>query len=132
MKALLICPSERPGVAELAEAAPLSNIPLLGATLLEYWLTYLAGNGCKHARELAPVIFVGLHTRISPKAKLHAPCWIGSNTLIEGGATVGPNAIIEGGSFVEAGAEIRSSMVGLHTFVGRFSEIRESFVCGST
>ncbi len=43
MKALLICPSERPQVAALAESAPLVLAPLLGQSVLEYWLSHLAG-----------------------------------------------------------------------------------------
>src|SRR6266480_5550580 len=47
MKALLICPSDRPGVSHLADAVPLSNVPILGKTLLEYWLDHLAALGAK-------------------------------------------------------------------------------------
>ena len=42
MRALLISPAERPSVSLLSTSAPLANIPLLGQTLLEYWLTHLA------------------------------------------------------------------------------------------
>jgi carbonic anhydrase/acetyltransferase-like protein (isoleucine patch superfamily) len=47
MKTCLICPSERPSVVALAQAAPLSNFPILGKNLLEYWLEHLAGLGAK-------------------------------------------------------------------------------------
>ncbi|HWD91997.1 MAG TPA: hypothetical protein VG938_06575 [Verrucomicrobiae bacterium] len=52
-KALLICPSERPAVAELSRIAPLAAIPLLGQSLLEYWLTHLALGGFKEVHVLA-------------------------------------------------------------------------------
>jgi NDP-sugar pyrophosphorylase family protein len=42
MKAVLICPSERDSVQLLAEPMPLSNVPLLGQGLVEYWLAWLA------------------------------------------------------------------------------------------
>ena len=45
MKALLICPSDRAQVGHLAEKAPLSNLPILGKTLAEYWLEHLASLG---------------------------------------------------------------------------------------
>ena len=45
MKALLICPAERPVVAALAEERPLAIIPLLGKTLVEYWLEHLVQRG---------------------------------------------------------------------------------------
>lgn len=53
MKTCLICPAERPAVAGLAQAAPLSNMPLLGKNLLEYWLEHMAGLGAKQVRVLA-------------------------------------------------------------------------------
>jgi len=52
-KALLICPSDRPAVAELSRLAPLAVIPLLGESLLEYWLTHLALSGVKEVQILA-------------------------------------------------------------------------------
>jgi NDP-sugar pyrophosphorylase family protein len=53
MNALLICPSLRPGVQHLADFAPLAGFPILGQTLLEYWLAHLAEQGAKHVRILA-------------------------------------------------------------------------------
>jgi hypothetical protein len=52
-KHLLICPSERPGVAELSRLAPLAATPLLGESLLEYWLTHLALAGVNEVHILA-------------------------------------------------------------------------------
>jgi hypothetical protein len=46
-RALLICPSARPTVGFLAERMPLSNVPILGESLVEYWLSHLAGSGIK-------------------------------------------------------------------------------------
>ena len=53
MKALLICPAERPHVAHLAAGAPLVLAPLLGKSLLEYWLEALAARGATHLIVLA-------------------------------------------------------------------------------
>lgn len=53
MKALLICPADRPAVACLAENAPLAVAPLLGRTLVEYWIESLVARGVKHALLLA-------------------------------------------------------------------------------
>jgi NDP-sugar pyrophosphorylase family protein len=52
-KAILICPSERPAVAGLSRLAPLAATPLLGQSLLEYWLTHLALAGFKEVHILA-------------------------------------------------------------------------------
>src|SRR5438105_11246580 len=47
MKKFLICPSERAGVRLLSHSAPLALVPMLGQSLLEYWLTHLACAGIK-------------------------------------------------------------------------------------
>lgn len=47
MKSLLICPDIRKGVSVFGEAAPFSNVPLLGRTPLEYWLAHLAALNAK-------------------------------------------------------------------------------------
>src|SRR6267143_3194590 len=220
MKALLICPSDRSGVSHLAEAVPLSNVPILGKSLLEYWLDHLTGLGAKevlilsadrphlvrslvaggarwglkvkviperweltvteartkyvqdvsatwlsepndtilmdhlpglrqhplfndyagwfeavHAwmwragtpdrigvRQVSPGIWVGLRSRISPKAKLQAPCWIGRNVWVADDAVIGPSAILDDKVFVEEHAEISHSVIGPETFVGQFTD----------
>ncbi len=53
MKALLICPNERAGVAALAECVPLANVSILGKTLVEYWLEHLACLGAQEVLILA-------------------------------------------------------------------------------
>jgi hypothetical protein len=53
MKALVICPADRPAVAQLAEQTPLVLAPLLGRSVLEYWLEALAARGAKHVTVLA-------------------------------------------------------------------------------
>ncbi len=45
MRTLLICPSQRTAVSALSEHASLAHVPLLGQTLLEYWLSALAAQG---------------------------------------------------------------------------------------
>ena len=47
MKIILICPSNRSAVPLLAQSAPLAATPLLGQSLLEYWLAYIACSGTK-------------------------------------------------------------------------------------
>ncbi len=230
MKALLICPDGRFGVATLAEFLPLSNVSMLGKTLVEYWLDHLAGLGAQevvvlaadrpdqvragigagarwglrvivqadkrertldearikhqtsdHAtwlpapndvflmdhlpglpqlplftsyadwfaaaralmpraltpdrigvRELKPGVWVGLNARVAAGAKLIAPCWIGERAWIEAGATIGPNAVLEREVFIARGAEVSHSVIGPETFVGQFTEVRNSIAWGST
>jgi len=53
VNAVLICPSSRPSVEHLAAQAPLAAVPLLGRSLVEYWLTHLAIAGATEVRILA-------------------------------------------------------------------------------
>jgi hypothetical protein len=53
MKALLICPVERPGAGFFAEAAPLAGMPLLGKELIAWWLEHLVTLGAKQVLILA-------------------------------------------------------------------------------
>jgi NDP-sugar pyrophosphorylase family protein len=53
MTKLLICPSERNAVRFLSQRLPLANVPLLGQSLLEYWLSALAIAGVKKVIILA-------------------------------------------------------------------------------
>lgn len=52
-KTLLICPSQRPAVAELSRLVPLAAIPFMGQSLLGYWLTHLALAGVRDVHVLA-------------------------------------------------------------------------------
>jgi hypothetical protein len=230
MKALLICPSDRPAVSHLADAVPLAIVPIMGKSLVEYWLDYLAALGAQavtiissdrphlvrrlvdggtrwglkvrvvperfelspaearakyirdsgrgwlsapndvivmdhfpgveehplfesyaewfeavHSwmwrsrtpdrigiREVQPGIWVGLRSRISPKAQLRAPCWIGRDVWVGHDAIIGPSVILEDKVFVDKGAEITQSVVGPGTLVGRLTEVRNSFAWGDT
>jgi NDP-sugar pyrophosphorylase family protein len=53
MKAILICPGYRPAVAQLAEMAPLAAVPLLGESLVVYWLVHLASLGAREVTVLS-------------------------------------------------------------------------------
>ena len=77
-------------------------------------------------REIKPGIWVGLRTKIDPKARLHAPCWIGENAWIGPEAVIGPNAIIEDRTFIDRGAWIENSLVLPDTYVGEVVEVRDS------
>ena len=228
MKALLLCPAARPQVGWLAETAPLATVPLLGQSLLEYWLSHLAcsnarqvtvvahervdqvralaGDGArwglavkvaeelreftssqallKYAADLDPIpapgslvtldyfpgkpelplftsyrdwfaamqawmphaitpdrvgmtevrrgLWVGLHSHISPQARLLAPCWIGKHVFVGANAVIGSHSIVEDGAFIEPGVEIQESSIGPDTFVGRFAQVSRSIAWGST
>lgn len=227
MKNLLICPSERPTVRHLSTTTPLACVPILGQSLVEYWLSHLAASGAKRVlvlaadrpehvlaqvgngarwglvvdvipesrelspsqaslkysagldplpsqgsitlldrlpghdrplfesyahwfeaacawmpnartpervglQELQPGVWVGHNTRISPGARLRAPCWLGRNVFVGPDATIGPRAVVEDGGFVEPMAEITDSYVGAHTLVGQFTRLHGSLALANT
>jgi anti-anti-sigma factor len=47
MRAVLVCPGPRPAVALLAESCPLAVAPLLGKSLVEYWIEHLVELGIR-------------------------------------------------------------------------------------
>jgi NDP-sugar pyrophosphorylase family protein len=83
-------------------------------------------------RENSPGIWKGLQARISPKAELHAPCWIGDKVIVNDRAVIGPNTIIEAGCMIDSDARVSASYIGPDTYVGRFSEVHQSIARGST
>ncbi len=100
---------------------------------LQNWLPHAAAAPDRiGVHEIKPGVWAGLHSRISPEAKLHAPCWIGENVFVSAGAIVGPEAVLENHSFVERGAEISHSIVGAETFAGEFTGIHNSIALGNT
>lgn len=229
MKALLICPADRPAVTHLAESAPLALATLFGKPLLEYWLEALFSRGVTHVivlasdrphavrtlvgdgarwgltidfvtqshelttaearaqfrahdttgwladgdvvlidhlpglpahrlfesyagwfaalqafmpqavtparigiRETQPGIWIGLHAQIAPTATLHAPCWIGEDTIIGANTWIGPGAILEDRVVIADGARITHSVIGPETFVGELISVTDSVVQGAT
>jgi Bacterial sugar transferase len=83
-------------------------------------------------REIQPGVWVGLHARVSPSARLLAHCWLGESVTVGPGAVVGPMAILEDKVFIEAAAEISHSAVGTETLVGECTELKHSLACGNT
>lgn len=230
MKSCLICPSARSEVAALAKNQPLSTVPLLGKSLLEYWIEYLAVKGAKHIqilaadrpemvrelvgdgarwglrievieesrellpshartkypilqkadwmpepdnmialtqfpgvpehslfnsytdwfgalsawlpqaagenrlgmREIQPGVWVANRARIASGVCLRAPCWIGEDVSIGARCTIGPMAVVEDRAVVEADCEISNSVVGPETFVGGWTELRQSLAFGNS
>jgi NDP-sugar pyrophosphorylase family protein len=53
MEKILICPGERPAVGFLSQSVPLVAMPMLGESLLGYWMESLASAGAKELLVLA-------------------------------------------------------------------------------
>ncbi len=124
-------------VAVMDHFPGMSDLPLFGSykqlfgALIE-WMPRAITPDRVGVREIEPAIQVGLHTHISGKARLVAPCWIGKNVFIGSRAIIGPHAIVEDGAFVEPGAVVANSLIGKDTFVGQFANIEESLALGDT
>ncbi|HZZ20314.1 MAG TPA: hypothetical protein VFE25_13135 [Opitutaceae bacterium] len=54
MKAVLICPTQRPAVPNLAETGSLATLPILGDCLVNHWIEHLAMLGAKTIDIIAP------------------------------------------------------------------------------
>jgi hypothetical protein len=99
---------------------------------LQAWLPQAVTPDRIGRRELIPGVWVGLRVRVSPSARLLAPCWLGENVTVGPCAVVGPLAILEDKVFIEAAAEISNSVVGAETLVGECTELKDSMAFGST
>jgi hypothetical protein len=82
-------------------------------------------------QEIQPGVWAGLRTRVSPNARLLAPCWLGESVTVGPDAVVGPMAILEDKVFIEAASEISNSMVGAETLVGQCTELKDSLAFGN-
>jgi len=82
-------------------------------------------------REIKPGVWASARARISPRAELRAPCWIGPHTVVAADTVIGPMAILEERVMVESGVEIANSAVAPETFVGRLTELKDCLAEGS-
>jgi NDP-sugar pyrophosphorylase family protein len=54
MKALLICPADRPAVPHLAASCPLATTPIFGDCVTAHWVEHLASSGARQIEIIAP------------------------------------------------------------------------------
>jgi hypothetical protein len=81
-------------------------------------------------REIKPGVWVSARARVSPRAELRAPCWIGPHAVVGPDTIIGPMAVLEDRVLVESGVEISKSAVAPETFVGRMTELKDSLADG--
>jgi len=82
--------------------------------------------------EILPGVWVGRRARVSPSARLAAPCWIGDQVFVEPRAVVGPVAIVEDRAVIEQDARVTHSWIGADTYVGRMTSVVNSLAAGGT
>ena len=82
------------------------------------------------AREISPGIWCGMKARVNSSAILHAPCWIGPNTMVGAEAIVGPHGYVESDSVIDAHATVENSTVGPRTYLGSMAHLGDSVAAG--
>lgn len=82
------------------------------------------------AREISPGIWYGMKARVNSSAVLHAPCWIGPNSIVGSQATVGPHGYVESDSVIDAHATVENSTVGSRTYLGGMTHLGDSMAAG--
>lgn len=79
--------------------------------------------------EYKPGIWVGNGTIISPKAKLHAPCVIGSHCRIGSGVSIDSMTVIGNNNVIEDKASIKRSVIWNNNYIENGAEIRGAIIC---
>jgi NDP-sugar pyrophosphorylase family protein len=99
---------------------------------LEAWMPHAKTPDRVGVHEINSGIWVGRQAHVSSEATLRAPCWLGDHVYVGPDAVIGPHAIVESRAFLEPGAQVENSVIGPDTFVGRYVQIKDSLVWGSS
>lgn len=80
------------------------------------------------AHEMRPGVFVGQGTIIGERAKIHAPCCIGSHCRIANGATVDTMTVLGNNNVVEEKVSLKRAVVWNNNYFEHGSEIRGAII----
>lgn len=94
------------------------------------WLPHAKTPDRVGMKQLQPGVWIGYGARISSKAELRAPCWIGENVIVGRHSVIGPETILENGCLVEDHCEITQSHIGETSYISPYAELRQSIVLG--
>jgi NDP-sugar pyrophosphorylase family protein len=119
--------SHLPGFSEL----PLFESYATWYVALSAWMPRALTPTRVRVVEKQPGIWVGSRARVSQKAKLVSPCWVGDQVAVGPGAVIGPGSILEDRSVVGAKATVRESWIGPDTCVGPMTSVASSLAWGS-
>jgi hypothetical protein len=112
-------------------AKPLFHTYATWFDALRAWIPYAITPDRVGMKSLRPGVWVGLGSRISERAELRAPCWLGQHVYVGPGVVVGPDAIIENGAVIESDTELSRCWVGADTLVGRHARLVDSLALGA-
>jgi hypothetical protein len=82
-------------------------------------------------KEVRPGIWLGDGARISSKARLLGPCYIGAHTKVRAGALVARQAAIEQNCEIDCGTVVENSSILPRTYLGPGLHVSQSVVSGS-
>lgn len=80
-------------------------------------------------RQLREGIWAEEGARISPKARLAAPCLIGRDAVVEDEAVLGAGCVIGEGSHLDSGCELNRTIAWDKVWVGRRSQVSGAVLC---
>lgn len=81
-----------------------------------------------NGRQVQPGVWMARAARIPDSVTIHAPCYIGEESWIEGGCTLGPHAVIGPRCLISRGTAITRSILTESTFLGPELEVADSLV----
>jgi hypothetical protein len=82
-------------------------------------------------QEVSQGVWISTKARVSNKAEITGPAWIGPHAFVRDGAKIGPNVIIEAGAYIDSRVSVQESWIGPATYVGADTHIAESFAWGN-
>lgn len=82
-------------------------------------------------KEVRPGIWVGDWARVSSKARLLGPCYVGAHSKVRAGALVARQAAIEQNCEIDCGTVVDSSSILPRTYLGPGLHVSQSVVSGS-
>lgn len=128
--------AEAPVIEVLDHFPKLSQHPLFNSygglfEGLQAWIPRAVTPDRVGMRQVRPGIWISSSARISPQARLQAPCWVGQHVVVGPGAILGPGTMVEDGAVIGGSAEILASWIAPHTFVGRLARVTQSIASGN-
>lgn len=82
-------------------------------------------------KEIRPGVWIGDWARISSKARLLGPCYVGAHSKVRAGALVARQAAIEQNCEIDCGTVVENSSILPRTYLGPGLHVSNSVVSGS-
>ena len=82
-------------------------------------------------KEVRPGVWIGEWARVSSKARLLGPCYVGAHSKVRAGALVAKQAAIEQNCEIDCGTVVENSSILPRTYLGPGLHVSQSLVSGS-